>query len=339
MPKILIVKTTSLGDLIHSMPAITDVQRMLPDAEIHWLVEESFADVPTWHPFVKKVHSCAIRRWKKALFSTSTRREIRELKQSLLAEQFDLVIDAQGLLKSAWMVRWLHCPRHGYDKSSIKEKQASLVYSDQHAVSRELAAIERVRQLFAKSLGYQVDELDQQFALQVKNPNECNVGIESKYIVLLHGTNWESKIWPVEYWKKLAKELTQGGTAVYIPWGNEGEQERAQEIAKSTTAVVLKRESLTSLAFILQNAFAVVGSDTGLSHLAAALGTKTIGIYGSTSMQLTGLIGANVKSIQSKKSCSPCLKRECPLISAGEMIPCYKTIDPELVIKEIQGSI
>ena len=152
MAKILIIKTSSLGDLIHTMPGITDIQRRLPDAELHWLVEESFASIPQWHPFVKKVHKCAIRRWRKSLFSKQTRVELKALKQQLQSEQYDLVIDAQGLLKSAFMVRWFSCPTHGYDKKSIKEPLASRAYSHKHTITREAKAIDRVRTLFSVSL-------------------------------------------------------------------------------------------------------------------------------------------------------------------------------------------
>lgn len=337
MLKVLIVKTTSMGDLIHSMPAITDLQRMRPDTEVHWLVEEVFADIPQWHPFVKKVHICAIRRWRKSFFTKSTQTEIHLLKKHLLAENFDLVIDAQGLLKSALMVRWFTCPRHGYEKNSIKEKQASYFYTNKHIVSRELAAVERVRQLFAKSLAYSLEGLAQQFGLQVQRPNNFTINIQSRYAVFLHGTNWSSKVWPVEYWNKLAEILTAEGWVVYIPWGSDEEFERAQLIAKDTQAVVLDRQSLNALAFILQNAAVVIGSDTGLNHLAAALDTKTIGIYGATSASLTGLVGKNVINIQSDLSCSPCFKRDCPLVKEGEMIPCYVSINEQRVLKEIRN--
>ncbi len=339
MPKILIVKTTSLGDLIHSMPAVTDVQRMLPGAEMHWLVEEDFVGVPVWHPFIKKVHACATRRWRKSFFSQKTQQEIKALKNQLLSEQFDLVIDAQGLVKSALMVRWLDCVRHGYDSQSIKEKLASRVYTDKHNISRDQGAIERVRQLVSESLGYSTDGLNQHFGLQVKKPVSLDVDLDANYAVFLHGTNWDSKIWPVDYWRKLAEDLTAQGIKVFIPWGNKSEHERALTIAKDTKATVLQQQPLDVLAYILQNATVVVGSDTGLTHISAALGTKTIGIYGSTSTQLTGLNGDNVKSIQSDKDCSPCLKRDCPLINEGEMIPCYQSVNPATILKEVQGQL
>jgi heptosyltransferase I len=337
MPKILIVKTSSLGDLIHTMPAITDVQRMLPHAEVHWLVEEGFADIPAWHPFIKKVHRCAIRRWRKGLISAATHKEIAQLKNTLIEENYDLVIDAQGLLKSALMVRWLNAEKHGYDKNSIKEKLASVVYDVKHTISRELSAIERVRILFSRALGYSLEGLVQQFGLRVEKPAQMDTALIQPYIIFLHGTAWDSKIWPVAYWNDLATELTAQGFAVFVPWSNDEELKRAKLIADDSGAHVMAKLPLTHLAYHLQHAAFVIGSDTGLSHVAAALYTKTIGIYGSTSAELTGLIGGKVINLSSTKECSPCFKRDCPLVMAGEMIPCYDSVNPQRVLMAIKA--
>ncbi len=337
MPKILIIKTSSLGDLIHTMPAITDVQRMLPQAQLHWLVEEGFAEIPTWHPFVKKVHHCAVRRWRKSFFKASTQLEIKQLKNALNAENYDLIIDAQGLLKSALMVRWLAGEKHGFDKNSIKEKLACIVYDIKHSISRELNAIERVRILFSQALNYSLSGLDEQFGLRVQKPALLHNISSKPYVIFLHGTAWESKIWPVAYWNDLATKLTMQGFSVFVPWSNQGEFERAQLIADESGAKVLEKMPLTHLAYHLQHAAFVVGSDTGLSHIAAALYTKTIGIYGPTSIALTGLIGVNAHNLTSTKECSPCFKRDCPLIQSGEIIPCYESINPQRVLTVIKA--
>lgn len=337
MLKILIVKTSSLGDLIHSMPAITDVQRMLPHSQLHWLVEEGFADIPAWHPFVKKVHLCAIRRWRKNFFDSVTQHEIQALRNALIAENYNVIIDLQGLLKSAFMVRWLAGEKHGYDKNSIKEKLASVVYNVKHTIRRDLGAIERVRILCAQALGYSLQGLDQQFGLRVQKPVELHALSASPYVIFLHGTAWDSKIWPVAYWNDLATELTAQGFSVLIPWSNDDELQRAQWIADGSNAQIMEKLPLSHLAYHLQHAAWVVGSDTGLSHLAAALYAKTIGIYGSTSTELTGLIGENVINLSSSMACSPCFKRDCPLIKTGEMIPCYASVSPQRVLMAMKA--
>lgn len=335
MQKILLIKTSSLGDLIHTMPAISDLQAALPNIELHWLVEEGFSSIPSWHPFVKKTHVCAIRRWRKSLLSSKTRGEIKKLKATLKHQQFDAVIDAQGLVKSAWMVRWLDCQKFGYDRKSIKEPLASRFYSDVLSIEKGLPAIQRVRRLFAQSLNYSQTHLLEDFGLKVQRSENFSVDISQPYIVFLHGTVWNSKVWPVEYWKKMAAELTAKGKTTYIPWGNATERSRAEQIALGTTAKVLDKMPLTDIAYLLQNASLVIGSDTGLSHVAAALGAYTIGLYGPTSSDLTGLIGVDVLNIKSSKSCSPCFKRDCPLLKDGELIPCYESISAKDILNII----
>ncbi|CAA0117468.1 Lipopolysaccharide heptosyltransferase 1 [BD1-7 clade bacterium] len=331
MKKILLVKTTSLGDLIHAMPAVTDLHHAMGDVELHWLVEESFRDIPYWHPAVTKVHTCAVRAWRKKPFAKETRAAIAALKVDLKTEDFDLVIDAQGLVKSAWIVRWLDGEKHGYDKHSIREPLASRAYDIRHSISRERTAIDRNRQLLAAVNGYLLSNLPLSFGLSIERPSNLDMPVDTPYLVFLHGTNWSSKIWPVAYWQALAEDMQQRGFQVYLPWGDDAERQRAYEIAGDSGAVVLDRLPLTSIAYLLQNAHTVVGSDTGLSHIAGALGTHTLGLYGSTNSKLTGLVGDNVKSLQSDFDCSPCMKRECPLVRSDGVIPCYERIGPERV--------
>ena len=338
MPKVLLIKTSSMGDLIHTMPAITDLAAARDDIELHWLVEEGFAAIPLWHPSVRKVHCCAIRRWRSSLLKRATRDEIRALKHSLQAEQYDLVIDAQGLLKSAWMARWLPSEKHGYDRNSIREPLASRVYDVQHAISRQQTAIDRNRQLLAAALGYALPA-QRRFGLAVQRPADLAVAIDKPYVLLLHGTNWASKIWPLACWQELARRLSEAGLQVYLPWGSDEERARAGQIASHGAGQVLPRLSLTSLAFLLQHARLVVGSDTGLSHLAAALDTPTLGIYGSTDPALTGLVGSRVINLAATMDCAPCMKRECPKLSASEpQIPCYRTVDADRVWQALQAA-
>lgn len=338
MLKVLLIKTSSLGDLIHSMPAVTDLMHSGVDVELHWLVEEGFANVPYWHPLVSQVHCCAIRRWRKSLFKRKTRQEISTLKNTLQQEQFDIVIDAQGLLKTAWMVRWFKrsaTKTIGYDKHSIKEPLASRAYKQVLNIAKEQTAIERVRQLFAAAFAYTFGE-QADFGLQVKRPEALVIDADKPYAVFLHGTNWVSKIWPVQYWQALASNLCDQGFNVLIPWGDEQEQLRAQQIAQGSGATVLPRCSLNDLAYLLQQASVVIGSDTGLSHIAAALAVPTIGLYGSTNSKLTGLVGKNVKSLQSSYECSPCMQRQCPKVSGGKIMPCYQSISVDAVMASIK---
>ncbi|MCY4045970.1 MAG: lipopolysaccharide heptosyltransferase I [Cellvibrionales bacterium] len=338
MQKVLIVKTTSLGDLIHTMPAVNDFSLNRPDIECHWLVEEAFHQVPLWHPFIKKVHTCAVRRWRKHFFHPSTNVEIRALKQALLAENYDLVIDAQGLFKSAMMVRWLTCDKAGYDRHSIREPIASFFYNRKFSISRKLTAIDRNRTLFAKALGYSVPQ-SLAFGLCVPKPDTLNAQVQKPFGLFLHGTNWSSKIWPQSHWQQLAVLLHEEGYHAYLPFGDDQEKAVACAIAQQSPAEVLPKLSLAELAYLIQQATFVIGSDTGLSHIAAALDTVTIGLYGSTNPMLTGLVGRQVKNLQTRVDCAPCMQKDCPKVNAGDPPPCYDSLPPVVVFNALKSEL
>ena len=334
--KVLLVKTSSLGDLIHCMPAVNDLAQCRPDIELHWLVEEGFVDIPRWHPFVKKSFAYAQRRWRKSYFSAQTRTEIKQLKSQLIAEQYDAVIDAQGLLKSVLAVRWLKTKKYGYDKTSIREPLASLFYTHKFNCDLTQTAISRNKQLFAWAFEYKKPETVS-FGLAIQAP--LNVALpKTPYAVFLHGTNWESKVWPTRSWIEAAQALIEQGVQVFIPWSNDVEKLRAQTIAGASGAQILEKMSLQGLSYLLQHAKLVLGCDTGLSHIAAALATPTIGVYGASNSELTGLVGDNANSFQSSKSCSPCMKSVCPLTDDQSDIPCYESIDTSLLQKALGAS-
>eukprot|EP01136_Pigoraptor_vietnamica_P029210 Opistho-1_new@87222 len=166
MKRILLVKTTSMGDVIHALPAVQDILQHFPDAQIDWLVEESFADIPRLHPHVQQVFTVAIRRWRKQLLSCETWREVRAVKRAIASHTYDAVIDVQGLIKSAWMARWARGPRYGYDKDSIREPLASRFYQYQYAISYRQHAVTRIRTLVALSLGYEIPQDSPDYGLQ-----------------------------------------------------------------------------------------------------------------------------------------------------------------------------
>ena len=335
--KVLLVKTSSLGDLIHCMPAVDDLAQQRPDIELHWLVEEGFVDIPHWHPFVKKTFAYAQRRWRKSLFSRQTRTEIKQLKSQLITEQYDAVIDAQGLVKSALAVRWLKTQKFGYDKHSIREPFAARFYTDKFNCSLKQTAIYRNKQLFAWAFDYTAPGKIS-FGLSIEQAKGVNIP-SKPYAVFLHGTNWPSKVWPTHSWIEAAKQLIQKDVQVFIPWSNEEEKARAEIIAQKSGAQVLDKMSLQALSFLLQHAKLVIGCDTGLSHISAALATPTIGIYGASNSQLTGLVGDNVLSFQSSKACSPCMKSVCPLTDDQSDVPCYESVSALKLIDDSQGIV
>ncbi|MFN6883374.1 lipopolysaccharide heptosyltransferase I, partial [Proteus mirabilis] len=155
MKRILIVKTSSMGDVLHTLPALTDARAAYPEICFDWVVEEGFAQIPSWHPAVDTVIPVAIRRWRKNWFSAPIRAERAQFRHAIQAHHYDAVIDAQGLLKSAFLVtRYAKGTKHGYSRQSAREPLASFFYDIRHNVSKKMHAVERIRQLFALSLNY-----------------------------------------------------------------------------------------------------------------------------------------------------------------------------------------
>ncbi len=341
--KVLLVKTSSLGDLIHCMPAVQDLSVHRPDVELHWLVEEGFADIPKWHPFVKKSFAYADRRWRKSRFSKQTRKEVKALKQALHDEHYDAVVDAQGLIKSALAVRWLNsktCKKYGYDKQSIREPLASWFYQYKFSKNLKDKAIDRNRALFAWAFDYQekLDETSLTFGLDVTLDNP-SVELKQPYAIFLHGTNWQSKVLPHQHWVELANKFESQGVQVYLPWSSEEEYQRASLIAGETNALVLDKLSLNELVYHLQSAKAVVGCDTGLSHIAGACSVPTLALYGASNSALTGLYGQKVVNVQSSKTCSPCMKSVCPKVEDQTKIPCYLEFSSEQLFEQIMNQV
>ncbi|EER46164.1 ADP-heptose:LPS heptosyl transferase I [Actinobacillus minor NM305] len=291
--KVLVVKTSSMGDVIHTLPALTDAQKASPDIQFDWVVEENFAEIPRWHTAVNRVIPVAIRRWRKHLFSAQTWREWQQFHSELKAEKYDAVIDAQGLIKSAVLVTKLaQGVKYGYDKHSAREGLSSLFYDKTFDIPYQQHAVERIRTLFSMALGYErpQDIGDYSIASHFAKKSENSTA----YIVAIHATTREDKHWKESYWTELLQELSMRELEVRLPWGNEAEKSRAERLAKiSPNVVVLPKMSLSTLAEQLAGAKAVVSVDTGLSHLTAALDKPNVILYGATDPKLIGAYGKN----------------------------------------------
>lgn len=292
-PRILLVKTSSLGDVIHALPVASDIARALPGATIDWVVEESFADIPRLHPAVGTVIRTALRRWRRALFSRATRRELASFRQQIGQSTYDHVIDLQGLIKSAWICHLAGGPRSGYDRHSAREGLASLAYQHRFAVAREQAAVQRNRQLAASALGYSLAELPLDYGIATssealqKNPDNA------AFAILLTATSRDDKLWPEADWIGLGQALARRGLTPLLPSGSAPERQRAERIAAQIPgARVLPAMGIADLARRFSGAALAIGVDTGLTHLACALGIPTLAIYTATDPGLTGVIGS-----------------------------------------------
>ena len=325
----LIIKTSSLGDVLHTLPAVTDAARHKPGMRFDWVVEEAFAEVPAWHAAVDGVIPVAIRRWKHQLLHALRNGEPQALVRRLRSTQYAHVIDAQGLIKSAVMARCARGPRSGLDRDSAREPLAARAYDHRFAIARNQHAVTRVRQLFAAALDYPVPQTPPDYGIKAHFPDHSR----QSYLVFLHGTTWATKHWPDDYWVRLATMATAAGRQVKLPWGTATEQQRARQIAAVSDAIeVLPRMSLGELAAVIAAAGAVVGVDTGLVHLAAALGTPCITLYGSTDPGLIGTVGESQIHLQAQFPCAPCQERKCSYRGMSEVFPaCYTSLSPENV--------
>ena len=291
--RLLVVKTSSLGDVLHALAAVTDAARAVPGLRCDWLVEEAFAEIPAWHPAVGRVIPCALRRWRKNIRAARASGEWARFKQELQREPYDLVLDAQGLIKSAWLASMARGTRAGPDWAAAREPWASLFYQQRLKIpARESAhAVDRLRALFALGLGYPLPQTASDFGLD--RARFTAPQIRPPYAVFLHATTWVSKQWPLAQWQELGLSLRGQGIQVVLPWGTAAEREHALKIGSAFNGHVPEPQTLTQLAGWLAHSRFVVGVDTGLAHLAAALKTPSVTLYGPTLPTLTGTVGAN----------------------------------------------
>lgn len=289
--KVLLVRTSSMGDLIHTLPAIEDLSRHRPDIQLHWLCEEAFSDIARLHPFVRKIHLFSWRQWRKKLFSTETRQHLSTLKKALMAEKFDLVLDSQGLLKSAIPAKLMtKAPMVGLHRKSAKEPLASFFYQKTIQLKKNHNMIWQNRQLFAETFAYTVNHTEVQFGAKV--PENIVFPIENKpYHVCIHAASRPEKLWPEALWIELMQRIhAQTGHHIYLTWGSEEEYHRSLRLAENTAFVhICPRMSLIQAASLLQNAESVVGVDTGLFHLGNVFSHPSVGIYTDSPPEYTAM--------------------------------------------------
>ena len=324
--RVLLVKMSSLGDVVHTLPALTDALAAIPGIRFDWVVEEAFAEIPAWHPAVDKVIPIALRRWRKHPLRDFSGPEWRECRNQLKRNHYDAVIDAQGLLKSAFVARLVKAPIYGLDKHSAREPLASAIYQYKISVPVDMHAVERTRLLFAKALHYQLPSDKGDYGVR-KNlvGGKSN---RSKGLLFFHGTARAEKLWPEAHWIDLANKAQAAGYPVWLPWGSDEEKTRADRIASQCdSAKVLPKLDLMGVAALLLEADGAVAVDTGLGHLAAALDVPQVSLYGPTSTRLIGAYGRNQVHIQS----------EVGVNDTADPVAMMSAISPEQVWAELQS--
>lgn len=342
MKRILFIKLTSLGDLIHALPALSDASFVYPELQIDWVIDDNFQEVATWHPAVQQIFTTNHRQWGKSLRHLGTYRAIYALAKKLRKNHYDLVIDGQGNFKTALLSLLTKGLRVGFDKNSVREKLVYLAYQKRYAVAKQAHAIDRLRQLFSLALDYPLPTVAPNFKIAEERLLKPSIELPSSYLFFVHNASWVTKLWPENHWVELIKLAVQAGYPILLPWGNVEEKARAERLAAvHPQVIVLPKLSLSEIGYVLTRAKACVCMDTGLSHLAAALNVPAITLYGATDSGLIGASGEQQFHFQSTVSCAPCNKKQClyPNPSALANPPCLAQIQPSTVFKQLRELI
>jgi heptosyltransferase I len=276
MTEILFIKTSSMGDVLHHMPAVTDARRHFPQARITWVVDELYAPLAALHPGVDEIVPIAVRRWRMRLLELPTWNEVREATAKLRARHYDAVIDTQGLVRTALMTKLIGGASHGYDADSIREPFAARFYDRTYSVSWDLHVIARNRTLTGLALDYEPEgEPDYGFDRYYFKPDAA-----APYAILFHATAKTNKEWPEDRWIEIGKSLAARGLEVVLPWGSDTERERSERIAAQVpNARVPERRPIIEVGKLIAGAQLVVGVDTGFLHIAAALGIPVVAVF------------------------------------------------------------
>ncbi len=332
--RVLLVKLTSMGDLIHALPAITDACRAIPHISFDWAIDKNFSEVALWHPGVKKIIPTRHRYWRKNLWPSIKNGEIPQFIKSLRQEKYDLVIDGQTSMKSAIVMLLSRGTRHGLDRHSASEGWvASIAYQKSYSIDKDMHAIKRLRLLFSQALNYPYIDNQPDYGIGDYPFPALKFELPAKYLVFVHNASWSSKLWPEKHWRKLIELAAKEDYQVLLPWGNQAEKQRAESIcAGLSNAQVLPFCSLSEHARILKGSAGAICSDTGLCHLAAALNVPAITLYGSTDPKLIGTTGLNQIHLMSSFSCTKCYQYECNYGHQKQTdAVCFVEIKPETV--------
>lgn len=330
--KLLLVKLSAMGDVIHALPAASDALR--GGHTVHWLVEERFAPIPSWHRGGVRIIPIPLQRWKKAPIAALVRGEVGGFVGALRRERYDRVVDLQGLVKSAVVGCLAQGLRVGPHADWAREWLATFCYQRTVPVAAADHVVVRLRKVVAAAVEQPLPVTPPDFGLQVMPPppGEVVAMLGSSYILFLHGAAWRSKLWPTAHWQALARLLALWPVTLGLPWGNPEERQRAEEIARAAPdkAIVLPAMGLGAMAALIGGARGAVGLDSGFAHLAAALGIPVVTLFGATNPDYSGIDVSRQRFVRSQLACAPCMARVCrqhpPLFS-----PCFDESTPERV--------
>lgn len=327
-----------MGDLVQTLPAITDASRAIPGVRFDWVCDEAFAQVPSWHPSVDRIIEIGLGRWRRGLLRAVWQGEPRAFLKELRGERYDAVVDVQCVLKSALAAGAARGRRYGYDRRAAHEWGAQFFYDRKLSVPRDQHSIDRMRQLVASALNYVYDRNTVDYGADRDRLPAMPLRLKEPYLVFIHSTSWTSKNWAEPYWRQLTTKATSAGFHVVLPWGNQAERDRALRIAAGNQRVVVMPPlTISEKAAVIVGAYATVGLDTGLSHIAAAFGVPSVTIYGATDPRLVGATGKYQVHIASQFVCKGCHSTRCAYKAPNESRPaCMVEISPERVWLQLQ---
>jgi heptosyltransferase-1 len=315
--KVLIVKISSMGDLIQCLPAITDAKLQNPNISFDWLIDKNFAEVASWHPAIKQVIVSNHRAWKKDLKKFFINSEFRSFIKKLRATKYDLVIDAQSNLKSSIFTILSRGKKFGLDAQSVHEYGAHFAYHKRIKISKYQHHITRVRKIFAQALDYKLPKAKANYGIQNYDFPAPNIKLPEKFFFFAPNASRTNKLWPSYRWQQLIKLLNSNypDYKILIPWQSEKELSNITEmIATTKNTLLLPPCSISEKAYVIQRATTVISTDTGLAHLAAALDRPNVTLYGPTLPKLCATIGRNQIHITANSPlCAPCLRKRCSL--------------------------
>jgi len=300
MSAVLVVRPSSLGDIVYALAIASDIRRHKPDLAIDWVAEHGFVPLLEMCPDIRRVVPVALRRWRRAPLSRATWREIAVFRRQIKADRYAAILDLQEQIKGALIARAARGRRHGFDRTTVREPIATFAHDVHHRVPRHLHFVERCRHLAASALGYTLEGLPR---WHIVPPKAAPAIPERPYAVLLHATSRAEKLWPEKRWRALVAHFSGAGFATVLPWGTHDEEERSRRLADGDDrAVIPPWLSLPEAATTLARADVVVGIDTGFTHLAAALGTPTVGLFLATDPTVHGVscAGAHARDLGSE---------------------------------------
>ena len=294
MSGVLVVRPSSLGDVVYALALVSDIALHCPGLPIDWVAEDAFVDLVRLDPRIRNVVPLALRRWRHAPLARATWRDMAAFRRALRQERYDAILNLQEQVKGAVVSWFAKGIRHGLDRANIREPIATLVDHVHHPVSRDLHIIDRCRGIAAAALGYSANGPPR---WHFEPPSTTPAMPAGPFALAFHATSRADKEWPEDHWRGLVTHFARAGVVTLLPWGNADEHARSRRLADgSEGAVVPPRQSLPELATLARNAEIVVGVDTGLTHLAAALGTSTVAIFTSTDPRLAGVACASSRA-------------------------------------------